>query len=177
MTYTPDTMRNLKNWLEDKGVKVSIARDCDPSRHFYGYHLGKDQIFSTDLCVAPDGSNRAMGWNDYSVKTARDKAGLTNGRSGMDVEFQYAAKLRDFSTWLVKKCMAERGRGPRQYRSNNIREIIYSPDGKEVWRYDHESGTNTKGGGDNSHLWHTHISWYRDSEFLGKIRVFSGYNF
>jgi hypothetical protein len=48
-----------------------------------------------------------------------------------------------------------------------MREIIYSPDGKIVLRWDRERGYSSlarPGEADTSHLTHTHVSWYRDAQ-------------
>jgi hypothetical protein len=54
--------------------------------------------------------------------------------------------------------------------------MIYTPDGKTVARWDRLGKRST---GDSSHLWHTHLSFFRDSEgrrdrddnFLGLLKT------
>ena len=99
---------------------------------------------------------------DYSVMTARDRAGLSNAASAIDLGRLDGSleQLRAFSRWLVGRCRANRA------GTSAIREIIYSPDGRLVLRWDRERGHASAprvGEGDNSHLTHTHVSLYRDS--------------
>jgi hypothetical protein len=177
MAFTPQPIRDLRAaliaWTGCPTENFSVARGCDSGRGYRGYHLGKDQIFGSD------GSCVGQRWNDYSVKTARDKAGLTDARSAIDIKFdgntlgRGAAKvLREFSTWLVAQCQAN------AVGTADIREVIYSPDGTTVLRYDRERGVKSEpkpGEADQSHTWHTHVSFYRDSEARAKTPTFAGY--
>ncbi|HVM29513.1 MAG TPA: peptidoglycan-binding protein [Candidatus Limnocylindrales bacterium] len=177
MTYTPQPLKDLRTafvgWTGCPRENFSIARSCQPGRGFRGYHLGKDQIFGSQ------GSCVGQRWDDYSVKTARDKAGLSDARAAIDIQFNRntldrgAAKLlREFSTWLVAQCQANAA------GTADIREVIYSPDGTTVLRYDRERGIKSApkpGEADKSHTWHTHVSFYRDSEARAKTPTFAGY--
>jgi hypothetical protein len=177
MAFTPQSLADLRaafvSWTGCPTENFSVARSCQPGRGFRGYHLGKDQIFGSQ------GSCTGQRWDDYSVKTARDKGGLTDARAAMDIQFGHntlgrgAAKvLREFSTWLVAQCQAN-ARG-----TSDIREVIYSPDGTTVLRYDRERGVKSApkpGEADKSHTWHTHVSFYRDSEARAKTPTFAGY--
>ncbi|MDP9799339.1 hypothetical protein J2S43_007851 [Catenuloplanes nepalensis] len=88
--------------------------------------------------------------------------------SALDVgEFSRGrATLRDFSLWLVAQCEA----GADWTR--DIREVIYSPDGKTVKRWDR---LRRRSSGDASHLTHTHISWFRDSRGHGALAMVRAY--
>ncbi|MEV6801326.1 hypothetical protein AB0M91_23710, partial [Micromonospora rifamycinica] len=67
--------------------------------------------------------------------------------------------LQSFSTWCVAQCRANTA------DSRDLREIIYSPDGKVVRRWDR---LGKRSSGDDSHLWHTHFSFFRDSTKAGR---------
>jgi hypothetical protein len=60
--------------------------------HVMGYHLGRDRIYTI-----PPGSSGA----DYSIQTARDKAGLSDAAAAIDIKFEsdYLV-LRRLSVWL-----------------------------------------------------------------------------
>lgn len=123
------------------------------------YHLGKDQL---QLSKRP-----------YSVyESPRDQAGLSNYASAMDIgSFSVTVNgqthnLRTFSLWLVDQCKA--GTADTQ----DIREIIYSPDGVVVKRWD-RLGIRTSG--DDSHLWHTHLSEFRDATGARMLALFRRY--
>ena len=161
MTTNPQTLRDLgAYWVSQGGVNLGVVGNA---AHTSGYHLGKDRIFSTG----------GLGWSDYSVKLARDKAGLTNAASAIDLGKLNGslANLRTFSRDLVARCMTNAA------TRRDVREIIYSPDGVKVQRY---SGIDNlihtgPGNGDSSHTGHTHISWLRDSEGRDKRPVFAPY--
>ncbi|MEV4466684.1 hypothetical protein AB0J51_24045 [Micromonospora echinofusca] len=116
----------------------------DPA-HRGGYHCGSDRVVTRDYSV---------------VESSRDSSGLTLDASALDVGiFRVSVggrthDLRSFSTWCAGQCDADSA------DSRDIREIIYSPDGKVVRRWDR---LRRRTSGDNSHLWHTHFSFFRDS--------------
>jgi hypothetical protein len=160
MSYAPASISALAAyWMAHKGVNSGIVGGAGHTR---GYHLGKDRIFGTG----------GQGWADYSVKTARDKAGLTNAASALDLGRLNGSlpQLQKFSVWLVGRCRAN---APG---TSDVREIIYSPDGVHVYGWNRENGYASKpiiGYSDSSHLWHTHISFYRDSERRDKVGLFA----
>ncbi|PZF98267.1 hypothetical protein [Micromonospora deserti] len=128
-------------------AEVGIVGD---RAHRGGYHCGSDRVVP----------------NDYSVvESPRDRAGLTTDASALDVglfEVRSGGRthnLYSFSTWCVGQCVAS---APD---TRDIREIIYSPDGKVVRRWDR---LGRRSSGDSSHLWHTHFSWFRDSIKAGR---------
>lgn len=163
MTNSPECLqrpRNLMITYLDLHPAKSVEADLDPAdvgivgdpNHRGGYHCGKDRTVS----------------NDYSVvQSSRDKNGLTLDASALDFGwFEWKNpkngaihNLRTFSKWAVAEC--ERGASD----TLDIREIIYSPDGKVVKRWDRLKRSST---GDNSHLSHTHFSFFRDAVKAGR---------
>lgn len=158
-------------WIAHDGVHLGIIGNA---RHCRGYHLGSDRIYGSCAC-RPDGDCVAgLRDNDYSVKTARDKAGLSTHASAIDLGklADSFTKLHTFSVWLVERARAN------ATGTSDIREIIYSPDGNIVLRWDRERGINSEprtGEADATHLTHTHISFYRDSRSRDKVRIFAPY--
>jgi hypothetical protein len=159
MTYAPASLSALAvYWVGRGGVNLGVVGDPAHANRGVSYHLGKDQLTSTA----------------YSRLTGRDKRGLTNGASAIDLGRlggSYAG-LRDFSIWLVDACRVN-AKG-----TADMREVIYSPDGKVVLRWDRERGyTSAPRGGeaDTSHLTHTHVSWYRDAEKRDHTTAFRPY--
>ncbi|MGW2623825.1 hypothetical protein [Micromonospora taraxaci] len=121
----------------------------DPS-HRGGYHCGSDRVVP----------------NDYSVvESPRDRAGLTLDASALDIgQFDVRSggrsnTLPSFSVWCVAQCAANAA------DTRDIREIIYSPDGSTVKRWDRLGKRAT---GDSSHRWHTHFSFFRDAIKAGR---------
>lgn len=135
-------------------VELGIVGDDAHANSGTGYHLGKDALKASAYSI---------------IESARDKRGLSNAASALDIGwFKITAKgktwtLRDFSKWLVAEC--ERGAAD----TKDIREVIYSPDGKVVKRWD---ALKKRTSGDDSHLSHSHLSWFRDSEFRDKTSIF-----
>ena len=171
MTYNPRSLQDLgAYWTIHGGVNLGVVGN---DKHCAGYHLGRDRIYSACAC-RPDGTcEPGRGAKDYSVTNSRDKAGLTNAASAIDLGKlggTYAG-LRVFSTWLVMQCQAK----APGYR--DVREIIYSPDGIKVQRYSGIDGAihTGPGNGDGSHTTHTHISYFRDSEDRDKTLLFAPY--
>lgn len=170
MTFAPATLTALGTyWTAQGGINLGIVGN---QKHCRGYHLGRDRIFSNCACK-PDGTcEPGGGYGDYSVsQSQRDKNGLTNAASAIDLGKLNGSlpELRKFSDWLAKRCLAGHP------TTNDIREVIYSPDGKRVFGFKDGVSTLILGYGDNSHLTHTHISWYRDSEARDKRPAFAGY--
>jgi len=163
MTYAPATLNALATyWKGQGGVNLGIVGNTG---HTKGYHLGKDRIF--------DGSGPGIGWNDYSVKTARDKAGLTNGAAAIDLgRLDGALKpLWRFSEWLAKECMA------RKPDTRDVREVIFWSESRQrvVGWSALAPDRLINDYGDLSHKTHTHISYFRDSETRDKRPLFRRY--
>ncbi|MGN9764965.1 hypothetical protein ACTMS2_07315 [Micromonospora sp. SD12] len=156
MTRAPQNLLAVRRLLLDHlDIDPDRSRDQDlePAEvgivgdpaHRGGYHCGSDRVVTRDYSV---------------VESSRDSSGLTLDASALDVgPFRVSVggrthDLRSFSTWCVEQCAANSA------DSRDIREIIYSPDGKVVRRWDR---LRRRTSGDNSHLWHTHFSFFRDS--------------
>jgi hypothetical protein len=150
-------------WLQflDTHPGKTVNNDLDPleagivgdTAHAEGgdsYHLGKDKI------------RARAGRNRYSVdESSRDQSGLDDNASAMDIGYfaittsRGTFDLYDYNTWLINLCRA----GDPDTR--DLREVIYSPDGRTVRRWD-ALGLRTTG--DSSHLTHTHHSEFRDAD-------------
>ena len=157
MSYAPKTLLALQTyWKAQGGVPLGIVGNAAHASGGTSYHLGKDHLVR----------------GAYSARTARDKAGLTNAASAIDLGRLGGSlgNLWEFSRWFAQKCMDTPG-----YR--DVREVIFwSPVRNRVvgwsdlapdkWINDY---------GDLSHKTHTHISFYRDSENREKVSLFSAY--
>ncbi|WP_406042864.1 hypothetical protein OG799_03045 [Micromonospora sp. NBC_00898] len=138
LNVDPDTVR------PDDLEPAEVGIVGDPS-HRGGYHCGSDRVVVKDYSV---------------VESSRDSSGLTLDAAALDVgTFQVPSggrvhNLYTFSSWCVAECVA----GAPD--TGGLREIIYSPDGAVVRRWDRLGKRST---GDSSHLFHTHFSFFRDS--------------
>ena len=160
MTFNPASLLAVRDYVKPRtglsNDELGISGDKPHAAGGTSYHLGRG-----DLNLAA---------NPYSVRTARDKAGLSDAASAFDLGMW--PRLREFSVWLVARCRS----GAADCR--DIREVIYSPDGKTVLRWDRQRGVTSQpraGEADDSHLKHTHISWYRDSETHDRVAVFRAF--
>jgi hypothetical protein len=159
VTFAPQTLIAVASlWESHGGVNLGIVGDTEHAAKGYSYHLGSDQL-------SPDA---------YSIRTTRDRNGLSHAASAIDLGRVNGSLtgLRAFSRWLVAQAQAD------MPGTSDIREIIYSPDGQTVLRWDRERGASSTpraGEADSSHLTHTHISWYRDSEFRDRTTAITPY--
>ncbi|MDM4719881.1 hypothetical protein QTQ03_09930 [Micromonospora sp. WMMA1363] len=161
MTRAPENLLAVRALLlSHLNVDPNVVRDADlepaevgivgDANHLGGYHAGSDRIVNEDYSV---------------VESPRDSSGLTLDAAALDVGLFRVRSgaathtLYTFSTWCVQQCAAN---APD---TRDIREIIYSPDGRNVRRWDRLRRRST---GDLSHLWHTHVSFFRDSIKAGR---------
>lgn len=151
MSYAPQELLLLREYLHDQtGLPYAALGIVGDSAHTYGYHLGEDRL----------------GPNDYSAKMARDVTGLSNAASAIDIgDF---SRLRQLTAWMVA--------GARENRRPDTREIIGPGAAGRAYRWARENGwaANIRPSGD-SHEFHTHESFFRDSEERDKIQFFRGF--
>jgi hypothetical protein len=170
MTYAPKPIQAARAYLLarlDAHPGRAIAVDLDPNevgivgdtKHgTSGYHVGWDRL------------RLGRGDRDYSVRESRRDHTRSDAASALDIGL-FATRAADgsmwdlprFSRWLVAQC---ENNAPD---TRDIREVIYSPDGHRVHRWDR---LGTQSGGDNGHLIHTHLSFFRDSENRDKTALF-----
>lgn len=134
----------------------------DPS-HVGGYHCGEDRIKRDDVGRI----------TDYSViESTRDRTGLSIYAAAIDIGwFQVRVdgtlhNMYTFNAWLVDECQKNRP------DTLDIREIIYTPDGTTIKRWDRLGKRTT---GDSSHRTHTHISEFRDARGRNMPGLFQRY--
>jgi len=159
MTYAPPTLTELaRYWQSQGGVNLGVVGDTRHVAKGRSYHLGRSALTA----------------DAYSRTTHRDRAGLTEAASALDLGKLGGSypKLRAFSVWLVERCQTN------ATGTQDIREVIYSPDGHVVLRWDRERGLASEpkpNEADASHIGHTHVSFYRDSEKRAKVGAFAPY--
>lgn len=155
MTYAPNSVKAVASVIVGGGfINSGIIGD---SAHAYGYHCGRDRVYG------PNGRGDA----DYSVQQPRDKAGLTNAAMALDLGSTDKPKLRAYTKALMDACIA------KAPDTRDIREIIGTIDGIRVVGWSALSPASLiPNYGDSSHLWHTHISWFRDAEYRDLTPLF-----
>jgi hypothetical protein len=157
VTYAPQDLLNVIHYLHAQGAPSDALGIVGDPAHVAtgGYHEGR-----VDLAA-----HGRLGYDYSVVESARD-ARPTDAASALD--FAGTSWWRHLTLWLVDQCKAGTP------GTDDIREIIYTPDGQTVRRWD-RLGIRTSG--DDSHLWHTHLSFFRDSEghrgtFLALLRSY-----
>lgn len=144
MSYAPSDLLTCRAEIRrHTGLPaVAVGIVGDPA-HDGGYHCGEDR-------TAPD---------DYSRDESPRDARPTDAASAIDIGNDWpaggTARAYAFNAALVEAC---RQGDPR---ARDVREVIYTTDGRTVRRFD-RLGIRTTG--DKSHLFHTHVSFFRDSE-------------
>jgi hypothetical protein len=153
MSFAPRPLRDLAALLKDAGFPVlGLVGDED---HTSGYHLGEDRIYDI-----PPG----RGDDDYSVKTPRDRAGLSDAVAAIDIG-RHDGRLDDLALFLVAESKA--GRAP------DIREVTFEGfDGSIIRRWDAYYGRHTTYRTSLTGLHHIHVGYFRDSEFRNKTDLF-----
>lgn len=160
MTYAPARLLDVRRFVQPivglPDESLGIAPDA---AHVGGYHCGWDRRRIVDGVLS-----------DYSwQESSRDWNHRTDAASAFDLGW-FDVKLSgrrvtllDFNRWLVDECAA----GARD--TSDIREVIYTPDGSTVRRWDR---LGRRASGDSSHLSHTHVSYFRDAEAQDKTGPF-----
>jgi hypothetical protein len=148
VSYAPAPLLEARTYLLARtGLAPAAVGIVGDQAHGYGYHLGRDRL--------PSG--------DYSTRTARDIAGLSDAAAALDIG-QYGGLWR-LTEHLVHE--ARNGRLP------DVREIIGPLRDGRAYRWDHLANwTAVRRAEGDSHEGHIHLSYYRDSERRSKLAPF-----
>lgn len=138
-----------------------------------GYHTSREDLIKQGRS------------GDYSIQAPADKRGNAKNAAGIDITLS-DAEMKTVSSRLRKACTPVAG----EYdpRIECVREFIGTVDGKNVSGYNrYASGSGSRsttgwkasGYGDSSHLWHVHVSLFRDrvedaNEMTGLAEVVAG---
>lgn len=122
-----------------------------------GYHEGKDVL--TSIGRYHPGAAAGATTEDYSARLTRDRAGLTNNASAVDIGSEWPRGGR--AAWLRfgRMVVAELRAGGM----TAIRAVNYSPDGTSRLRVDRQHGWADESTTDSVTI-HIHIEWYRDTD-------------
>ena len=157
MTSAPQSLLDVRHEFQRYTNQPNVALGIVRNEPHTSYHVGKSWVKA----------------GAYSVnESARDRNGLTEASAAIDIGEWTVTRnnkthtLRTFSLWLVDQCKSGAA------DTLDIREIIYTPDGSVVKRWDR---LGKRSSGDSSHLSHTHISWFRDSENHDRAAVIRRY--
>lgn len=148
MSYAPQNLLDVREYIQSQtGLSDNELGIVGDEYHDNGYHLGRDRL--------PP--------NDYSNRLPRDKAGLTNAASASDIG--NFSRLKDLTSFILDRC--------RDGRITQIRAINGPHFSGRAYRWDSQSNwePQIKPKGD-SHEWHAHLEWWRDTEYQDKVWMF-----
>lgn len=155
MTYSPQTLKDLASYIVSQGVvNLGVVGDTAHLARGTSYHLGQSQL--------QPGAYSAIVPRDREPHLTEAASAIDLGKVGGTIQ-----GLQKLSIWLARECASKAA------DTLDIREVIWSPDGTKVSRWDREGIPPTTGS--SSHLTHTHISYYRDSETRDKRALFRRY--
>lgn len=125
-----------------------------------GYHEGMDVLVAIGRYHPPATANVGSGGEDYSARLLRDRLGLSNYASAMDIGDDWphggrAAWLR-FNNAFVAALRTDATLAA-------VRGVNYSPDGVQRLRVDRQTGWVAIASTDTVTT-HTHVEFYRDVE-------------
>lgn len=161
MTNAPADLLDLRKLVMGKTgltdpAAVGIVGDGAHQRTG-GYHEGRDVLIMIGR-YHPSAAAGSTG-EDYSCRLARDRAGLTNDASGMDIGYQWprggnAAWVRFNRLLVVQLRAGDPALAP-------IRGVNYW-DGSAKHRVDRQNGWAAESTTDTVDV-HTHLEFYRDT--------------
>lgn len=167
MSTTPDSLAAVRQFVSDAAGVPRANISIRAARSSRGFHAGRSDIYGAF----------GQGDKDYSVKAPRNKAGLTNASSAVDVKVPYkgaGSMLRQLTASLVAQAASGQDGGM-------IFEVI-GPDpatGKANYWGVLSNWQARPAWADASHEWHVHVSFYRDTEYADRAavyrRFFEGY--
>ncbi|WP_375502387.1 peptidoglycan-binding protein [uncultured Jatrophihabitans sp.] len=133
----------LKN-RPDRPASYVFSGVSGDARHSFGYHVDPDELPAAD----------------YSVVTKRDRQGArVNPRSASAWDLSF--HQRDMTLVTNRLLQAAKSRDPRMV---GVREFCGTRNGRDTYPWDlHTNSCEGINSWDDSHLWHVHISFYRDA--------------
>lgn len=175
MTSAPPDLLQVQAYLHDKtGQPWASLGIVHTTPQGGGYHEGEDLLIAAGTAPGPQYPGSDYSYTDSPrdlLPTGRLAGG--NYASAFDFGGDFPQFLQ-FNAWMRARMLAN------DPRTRDVREMIYTLDGRTVRRIDR---TGVQGdSGDSSHLSHTHFSFFRDSvgrragsdNFMGLIVEFFG---
>ncbi|GIF69466.1 hypothetical protein Ais01nite_75010 [Asanoa ishikariensis] len=157
MTFNPadlvEVQRDVKALIHIPFNALGILGDTDHADGGTSYHLGRNQL--RDDAYSLTQSNR-----DKHASNAASAFDLGN-EWRFEAANDTAAKKRAQKAFLRFNHLYVAALKAKVPGTEDIREIIYTPDGDEVKTFD---VLKIRSGGDLNHRTHTHTSFFRDSE-------------
>lgn len=156
MSYRPQSLVDAARYLGEKMAIPQLNFSIRAAKSARGFHAGKAEIFKS-----------GEGNRDYSVKDPRNKAGLSEASSALDIRWPgHLKRLRALTAHLVE-----------QGKAGNLLFEVIGPDSTGKANYwSAKTGWLPKPAlAPASHSWHIHLGFWRDTETSDRIAVFRGF--
>jgi hypothetical protein len=160
MSDAPADLRRVRVYLVDvAGLATSAVGIVGDASHTWGYHLGRDRIYR----IPPGRGDR-----DPSVQHKRDRAGLDDNASALDIGRH--AKLTGLGRYLLRTVLDD-----SHPAASDICELIAETGaGTHLWAWSRTRGLSGTPYADTPYH-HLHVSWRRDSRDRDKVDIFARY--
>jgi hypothetical protein len=164
MTNTPADLLDLRHQLSavtglTNPADLGIVGDGAHARTG-GYHEGRDVLVALGRYHAPPASHVGSLDEDYSVRLLRDRLGLTDDASAMDIGDDWPHGGRD--AWLRFNNALVGALAAGDPALSAVRAVNYSPDGVNRYRVDRQNGWRHQSTTDSVTM-HTHVEFFRDT--------------
>jgi hypothetical protein len=148
--YAPSALLALAKMVTGSGgiASAQLSGIIGDRSHTYGYHRGRNYVSS----------------NDYSAVLSKDRKGDGEAASALDIS--YGPADQKLVTSRLMKAMKAKDKRVYPY----IREFFGTLNGTSVTGWDSNSNSYTSS--DDSHLWHVHLSFYR--EYANTLSIMRG---
>lgn len=165
-TTAPDDLLLFRSGIEAAtGIADATALGIQGDRRHQatgGYHLGASDLIAIGRYHPPAHLNVGKSTEDYSARYARDRDGLTEYASAIDVDEQWPNGGR--AAWIRwnNLVVAElRAASPASPLTGCVRAVNTTLDGINDRRFDVTSGWTAEATSDHGH---THVEFWRDTQ-------------
>jgi hypothetical protein len=129
---------------KDRPSTYRFSGVAGDAAHSFGYHVDPNELPGSD----------------YSLQTSRDRAGA-RARPRQASAWDLSFGPKDMITVTNRLLAAAKAHDPRM---KAVREFCGTRDGRNTYPWDlHSNSSEGINSWDDSHLWHVHISFYRDA--------------
>lgn len=155
MSLRPQSLIDVSKYIQEKAGVPASNMSIRAARSARGFHAGKSEIYG------PNG----QGDKDYSVKNPRNKAGLSEYSSAIDIKIA-KPQLKA----LVAHLVAEGAAG------NLLFEVIGPDSSGKANYWGHITGWQPNPHlAPASHAWHAHLGFWRDTENADRLAPFRSF--
>ena len=149
--FAPSALSKIYGWVDPHFSTMRRSGIVGDARHLAGYHRSRQRLLNAGKTA------------DYSIQAPADKRGERWACCGIDISFG-PREMIIATRRLMNACKPD-GDGSYDPRIEPVREFFGTLDGRKVTGWNRYPSSNRRVGyttSDSSHLWHVHISAFRD---------------